>query len=480
MRPALFPEAKTALRRAADSFLACIEEEKMTPMLDGGAIVALSGGPDSVLLLHLMQRYATQNGTPLAALHINHGIRGEEADRDEDFCRTLCASLKVPLFVLREDVPAYRARTGLGMEEAARRVRYTCFDRILAENPAYVCVLTAHNATDNLETFFLRMLRGSGLHGLCGIPAVRGHFLRPLLRLARRDIMAALSELGAGYVTDSTNTDTQISRNYIRAELLPRLAPLSADPEEALTRLIGNLRAEEAAADAEARAFFAANRQANTLPRAALADLPRARICRVLSLLYEASGGEIMLEQVHYNAICKALPGRHCATFSLPGGIKAGLTDRKIFFTRSKTKESAPASYEVKLSLGCNRLGDGKGELWLFRARDPEFEERSSIIYNLFIQAKIDSATIMNGLVARDRRAGDAYRYGKMTRDVRRLMAGAHLPHELRAVLPVVCDGKGILWVPGFGVRDGAEATSDEALFLYYGYREDKEDTAMM
>ena len=134
---------------------------------------------------------------------------------------------------MHEDVPAYQKETGLGLEEAARRVRYAAFERTLNAHPEYACILTAHNATDNLETLLLRLLRGSGLRGLAGIPPVRDVYLRPLLTLARRDIVAALAELSEDYVTDSSNADTALARNYVRSEILPRLAPLSPEPEAA-------------------------------------------------------------------------------------------------------------------------------------------------------------------------------------------------------------------------------------------------------
>ena len=142
-------------------------------------------------------------------------------------------------------------------------------------------------------------------------------------------------------------------------------------------------------------------------------------------------------------------------------------SDCSLFFCRKgEEKEEEPTDYEIQLSLGRNILGEGRGEIWIFDRPDNEFEKRSSFVYNLFIHTKIDSATMLGGLTARPRRAGDSYRYGNMTRDVRRLMSGAHLPHKLRSRLPVICDEAGILWVPGFGVRDGE--TGGKLLYVYY------------
>lgn len=463
----LIPEAGAAIRHALDAFLSSVDAEGMEPLLSRGAVVALSGGADSVLLLKLAVTYAAYTGAPLAAFHVHHGIRGEEADRDEAFCRDLCEREGVKLFVAHEDVPAYREERGMGIEEAAREVRYAAFERLLAENPTYACILTAHNATDNLETLVFNILRGSGLRGLCGIPPVRGVYLRPILTLSRAEILAALAEIGATYVTDSTNEDTAIPRNYIRRELIPRLGELTPDPEHSAARLIQNLREEEEAACGTAKRLFKEHEKDGKLPRALLASLEKATARRLIALLYEQAGGQIMIERTHYTALLSLIDGRKEVQTDFPSGLVAHLTDEELFFAKKgEAKEETPTDYEIPLSPGRNILGDGRGEIWIFDRPCDEFENRSTFVYNLFIHTKIDSATIMGGLTARPRRAGDSYRYGNMTRDVRRLMSGAHLSHRLRATLPLVCDENGILWVPGFGVRDGEKG--GDVLYFYY------------
>ena len=238
-----------ACRRAEDAFFRCIREHRMEPLLARGVLLALSGGADSVLLFHLLNAYTKNREIPFAACHVHHGIRGEEAERDAAFCEQLAAEHGVPFFLAREDAPAYLAKEGhgKGMEYAAREVRYAALSRVMTENAAYVVCATAHNATDHLETLLLHMRRGSGLRGMCGIPPVRMPFVRPLLLLSKRDVLAALGELGASYVTDSTNESTAYDRNYLRAEVLPRLSHLTPDPEAAAARLSQNLREEESA-----------------------------------------------------------------------------------------------------------------------------------------------------------------------------------------------------------------------------------------
>ena len=173
-----------------------------------------------------------------------------------------------------------------------------------------------------------------------------------------------------------------------------------------------------------------------------------------------------MAERAHYAPLLDALHGRVAHEFCFPSGLYARLTDETLSFGHGQ-EETKAADYEIPLTLGCNPLGENRGEIRILEEPDAEFEKRSLFIYNLFIQAKIDSATIIGSLTARNRRKGDRYRYGGMTRDVRRLMSGAHLPQRLRDVLPLVCDSEGILWVPGFGVREG-EKSGGKTLYIYY------------
>ena len=458
-----------ACRRAEDAFFRCIREHRMEPLLARGVLLALSGGADSVLLFHLLNAYTKNREIPFAACHVHHGIRGEEAERDAAFCEQLAAEHGVPFFLAREDAPAYLAKEGhgKGMEYAAREVRYAALSRVMAENVAYVVCATAHNATDHLETLLLHMLRGSGLRGMCGIPPVRMPFVRPLLLLSKRDVLAALGELGASYVTDSTNESTAYDRNYLRAEVLPRLSHLTPDPEAAAARLSQNLREEESALFSEAERFFAANLQGKSLPRAALCSLPSALFYRVLLLLCRAAEIPEQPERLHVRELHELLASPLAVgSYTLPGN--ATLRFDRTQVTVSLGDEPTP-DYEIPLTLGHNPLPCGAGEIYLSKGRDEEFENSRSNVYNLFIQAKMDSATILGRLIARPRRTGDAYVFRGMTHRIRRLMTDGKMPHELRRVIPVLCDAQGVLLLPGFPVRDGK--AGDEGLVVYYCYQ---------
>ena len=457
-----------ACRRAEEAFWQCLCEHEMEPLLSRGVLLALSGGADSVLLFRLLYAYTEGRNIPFAACHVHHGIRGEEAERDAAFCRDLAKEYGIPFFLERVNAPAFLKGEGhgKGLEYAARELRYGTLSRIMAENPTYATCATAHNATDNLETILLHMLRGSGLRGLCGIPPVRLPFVRPLLLLSKAEVLAALGELDAPYVTDSTNESRKYDRNYLRAEVLPLLSHITPNPEASAARLSANLREEEAVLAAEAEKFCRAHLRGASLPREELCALPDALFYRVLLSACRAASVPEQPERLHVRELAALLRSSLAVgKYTLPGGGEACFDRRELTLG---VKETADSTYEIPLSMGQNILPNGGGELWLFKGRNQEFENQKSNVYNLFIQAKLDSATIVDGLIARTRREGDAYPVRGMTRRVRRLMTDAKMPHALRHVLPLVCDGEGIVWVPGFDVKDGK--TGDGGLCLYYGY----------
>lgn len=198
-------------------------------MLSGyGIIIAgVSGGADSVCLVTLLKELIEQRHLPvrLIAVHINHGIRGEEAFRDEVFSKGLCNGLGVEFISRHVDVPAIAKKDKLSEEEAGRKVRYQIFHEIADEKEVEygtkACIAVAHHKNDQAETVLMNLTRGSSLRGLCGIQPVRGRIIRPLLCVKRSEIEQYLRKRGIAYVTDSTNLAKEYTRNKIRNDLLP-------------------------------------------------------------------------------------------------------------------------------------------------------------------------------------------------------------------------------------------------------------------
>ena len=196
-----------------------------------GVVVGLSGGPDSVFLLYALHTLQARMGFTLRAVHVHHGIRGAEADRDEAFSEKLCAKLDIPFQAVHVAAPAYAAQHGLSLEEAARILRYEALEaarqQLTQATAAWIAV--AHHLDDQAETVLHNLVRGAGLRGLAGMENRRNHVIRPLLSIKREDILKWLKQYDIPYVTDSTNADPHYTRNRIRSTVLPELREINPE-----------------------------------------------------------------------------------------------------------------------------------------------------------------------------------------------------------------------------------------------------------
>ncbi len=212
-----------------------------------GVVVGLSGGPDSVFLLYALHTLQARMGFTLRAVHVHHGIRGAEADRDEAFSEKLCAKLHVPFQAVHVAAPAYAAQQGLSLEEAARILRYEALEaaRQQLEAPtAWIAV--AHHLDDQAETVLHNLVRGAGLRGLAGMENRRNHVIRPLLSIKREDILKWLEQNKIAYVTDSTNADPHYTRNRIRSTVLPELREINPEASAHIAHSAALLREADA------------------------------------------------------------------------------------------------------------------------------------------------------------------------------------------------------------------------------------------
>lgn len=212
-----------------------IKKEKL--MTEGDTvIVGLSGGADSVALLLVLLELRQRIGYTLLAIHVEHGIRGEESRKDAAFVEELCRQKNIPCRICPVNVPDYAATEGIGVEEAARILRYECYQKAAEElkqsGAGRVSIALAHHANDNAETVLFQMARGSGVHGMCGMHPKRvlGDdilIVRPLLCVSRGQIEEYLKKCGQEYRTDGTNLDINYSRNRIRHHILPELSVIN-------------------------------------------------------------------------------------------------------------------------------------------------------------------------------------------------------------------------------------------------------------
>lgn len=216
-----------------------VEKEKLFSQ-DEPLLVALSGGADSVALLHMLRRM----GYKCDAAHCNFHLRAEESDRDEEFCTNLCRQLDVRLHVTHFDTAEHAHEKGISIEMAARELRYTWFDELCREY-GYAHVAVAHHRDDAIETLLLNLVRGTGIAGLTGIRPANARVVRPLLCVSREEIVSYLNSLGQEYVTDSTNLQDEYLRNKIRLQILPLLEKMNPQVREKISSTMNYLRCVE-------------------------------------------------------------------------------------------------------------------------------------------------------------------------------------------------------------------------------------------
>lgn len=409
-------------------------------------LCAVSGGADSVCLLHMLL-HGGRELTVLAA-HYNHGLRGAEADRDEAFVRSLCEEWGVPLRTGRGDVARMARERGESIETAARNARYAFLEQTAAETGAEY-IATAHTASDNAETVLLQLARGTGSRGLGGIPPQRGRIVRPLLDMTRAEVEAYLEKYGLAHVEDSTNAEEDAARNRIRHAAVPALRSVNARAEANILRASRLARADEELLTAMAREKLALLRRGEALDVPGLRELPEPLQYRVLR---EFTGGELSF--VHFEALRRLIASDDgSAELSLPG--------RKL---RREYGRLLPAGEKYTLP-ELELIPGSTAELPGLRIRTellPDCRE----IQTSFTIFSFSYGKICGKLTLTPRRAGDsiAFVHRRGTRTLHRLLIDAGVPAARRDSVPVLRDEAGVLAVYGFGQSERAFAAPGETV----------------
>ena len=228
------------MKRTEQKILRFIEQYNLIKKGDK-ILVALSGGPDSVLVLHFLNKFRKKYKIELLALHFNHGLRGKESDQDANFAKEFCDTLNIQFSLKKLDVKNFAKRNNFSIEEAARLLRYKNLE-IIAEKQNCTKIVTAHNLSDNTETILMNLFTGTGVSGLKGIPIHRDNIIRPLICLGKQEILDYLTKEKINYRVDSSNLSDDFRRNYIRNRIVPLVkTKLNPQIDEALFRSSQNL-----------------------------------------------------------------------------------------------------------------------------------------------------------------------------------------------------------------------------------------------
>ncbi len=431
-----------------DKIKATINKYDMLSYEDSIA-VAFSGGADSTALLDMLHKA----GYRVSAIHVNHMIRGAEADADEEFCRQFCSERSIPFYCHRIDVPAEAKKSGEGLEEAARRLRYAAIEETVSRE-AITRVATAHHADDNAETVIFNIVRGSGAKGGCGIPPVRDIYIRPLIEVTRDEVLTYCDEKSLSYVTDSTNLSTDYTRNYIRHEIMPRLKEINPLAASAIGRFSSLLRSDEEALEGLV--------PAKGTDRQTLAALPDAILSRYIRGCCEEMG--VHPSAVSVGALINAVRDGNRYLICDMGKDTVGVCDRNSLSFRKKITEDTQTVFIMD---GGVVSIDGIGEI---AVTEDKQTAQAYICDDTVAQACIAADKLKGGLHIRSRREGDRYRYGGMTHSLKKLFNSRKIPVEQRSCIPLVCDEEDIVWIPGFPVSDRVKKDNKQENTIYIVY----------
>ncbi|GAB4304722.1 MAG: tRNA lysidine(34) synthetase TilS [Candidatus Bipolaricaulota bacterium] len=420
-------------------------------------LVAVSGGADSMALLHALHRLRDELALSLAVAHLDHGIR---ADTGEDLgvVRRAAGELGLPLFHERVDVPSRARAEGGNLEQVARVVRREFLERAMGRAAATRIAL-GHTRTDAAETVLLHLLRGAGPRGLRGILPCSPPYVRPLILASRHEARAFCQAEGIPFRDDPTNADRRLARNAIRLDVLPLLARFNPQAEEALARAAGLLSEAEEALTWIADHVLAEVSRERGLDLGLLCALPRSVQALVVRRAAERAGG--VLEERHVAAVLAGVSvGK--GEVRLPGGISARIGSGILSFGPAAGSALPDRAWELPPA-GEVRIGDLGWAFHLSPGPRPEVLDPPDPFVAYF-----DFRRIAPPLVVRTPRPGDRLRPLGMdgTRRVGDVLMEAGVPRWERGRWPLVCDQRGIAWVVGVRASEDHRVMPDASEVL--------------
>ena len=413
-------------------------------------LIGLSGGADSTCLAEVLQSMAGSLSVTLGAFHVNHGIRGAEADRDEAFSGELCKRYGIPFYVVRENVPKRAKEWKTGLEEAGRRVRYEAAERIAGEY-GYDKIALAHHQNDVAETMLFHLFRGSSVGGLVSIPAKRGRIIRPLLSCGREEIEQYLASKKSSFCVDGSNEDTEYTRNKIRHCIVAYAqAEINAGAVRHMAETAAELAEVEDYLAKETEAVFDMAEQLPdgiAFPVSFLSETHGVLQRRVIyRLIGTVAGSKKDVTKEHVEAVRGLLNGQSGRQISLPYGLVAVREFDRLVMKREckREEEDCDKVYEVRIP-GEYLLGD-TGESLCFRVFS--CEKNAEIPKNEYTKW-FDYDKITGVLCLRTYRDGDRIGIQNGSKTVKSVWLEHKVPAEQRRRRLFLADDAQVLWIPG-------------------------------
>ena len=409
--------------------------------------VGFSGGADSVTLLHILANNREKLGIKeIKAVHLHHGIRGEEADHDLQFSKEFCEKLGVEFIPFYENVPEIANKTGESIEECARRIRYECFSGVQCD-----VVATAHNLNDNIETFLLNLTRGSSLSGLCGIPYKRDKYIRPLLDTTRAEIEEYAEQNGLEFVTDSTNLCDDYTRNKLRHNVLPQLFSINPSFDKAFAKCVENINLSNDFIVQESNRFLEESNCGDYFDCQVFENVHSALKYQVISLILKQKKAQ-NINREHILAVNNII--ENGGSVDIGNGVTITVERKKLYFG----KPNITAHFESPFQKDIKQVITPVGEYEILYFNKDLQKLNKQDMDNL-----IDCDKIFGEICCRNRRDGDFYvpRNRKCTKTLKRLFNDEKISLTERSEMLILEDEKGIVWTEFFGVSDRCKVTNE-------------------
>lgn len=438
--------------------------EKHHMIEDNALVVAgVSGGADSMCMLRLLCEYQKKKAFQILVVHVHHGIRGREADRDAIFVEQYCNTWNLDFNIIRLDVPRLARENGQSLEEAARLARYKALRNLALEAAAGrpYCIAVAHHRNDMAETTLFHILRGSGIKGAAGIEPVRGDVIRPLLCCLRKDIEAYVKSRGMDYVTDSTNMENKCTRNRLRNEVFPYFSENINSAAVENVAAFADIMQEtweflQTAVNEKSGQYITQYDDIWRIHPALFEQEPLLEKLVLLQVLENIAGSRKDIGNIHVEQI-RSCFGKGAGTrISLPYGISVRCGYHGIYLCKGQKdiydNEQIVAAEYGSLLLECENRVCMEEIFW---------DKNIKIPLNGYTKF-FDCDKMKDNLCIRRRQPGDYIIVSEDGRHklVKRYLIDCKVPRELRDKLVCVADGSHVLWI--VGLRDSAGCRIDE------------------
>ena len=441
------------VRKTIEEFQMCQRGDTLT--------IGVSGGADSVALLHILLRLSKEEGWKLQVLHVHHGLRGAEADRDAAFVEKLCLGFGISCETVYLDVRREAEKRKKGIEETARILRY----QALEEKAAGGKIAVAHHQNDQAETFLMRLCRGTGMEGLSAMRPVREKLIRPLLFCSRKEIEDYCQEQGLFWQQDSTNEEEAYTRNRIRHRVLPLLEGIHGGSTIHLAQTASLLAEENDFLAKEAEMYFQKtllSAEPVTLDRKLLSLLHPAMQKRVLRLAVGKASGSLMdISHVHIMELMELLKMETGKKMDLPKGIQAKNVYNTMIFERRKKKE---------MTVGFSYVLPVNEAVFI---KEAEILVETSLFTEKNVDFSIDDYTnvfdydrIKQVLCCRTRETGDRVSLAQGSKKLKDFFIDRKIPRQERDTLPMIASGKQVIWIWGWYVSPFYKANDETKQFL--------------